>query len=360
MKLLILVFSFIIIFPINSDARTAKKVLINTQFRNKNWFPLTKKEMKSAAVDTALEELTRSNLIEVVSKNSEGSINLVIALVEGAATGKITIEFKAKGLSSIVTTASISLDNLKKVNIYNALEKIGRKAGKKMRIQLLEVIPIDEVDKKLNQLIGKDWDNFETEKLFNKAQELKREHQFAEAKRLFLIITKRTDKGSQQWKRLSDDELIFRLPLFQANYIVVEATTKRKQVPLEKVQKLYNQMLKDNRTDELRITKIQEAIDQLSFMKSMLGKAYQAALRSYIGRIQMAMMMHFAQWNKGPKFEDLKKLDSHLFRSVDMSEYKISDKGRQYTFVIKSKKTGAKAKVSGHFADRSGSEVIFY
>jgi hypothetical protein len=68
MKIILLLLCFTL-FP-----RTAKKVTIQSEFRNKNWFPLTKKEMKLAAVDTALEELTRSNLIEIVTSSSEGKL----------------------------------------------------------------------------------------------------------------------------------------------------------------------------------------------------------------------------------------------------------------------------------------------
>jgi hypothetical protein len=360
MKIMLLL-SCLFLSPITSTfARTAKKVTIHSEFRNKNWFPLTKKEMKLAAVDTALEELTRSDLIEIVTSSPEGSIKLDIVLVEKAATGKITITFKAKGVSSIVTTASISLDKLKGDQIYSALEKMGRKAGIKMKSQLIKVIPTDEVDKSLDKLIGKDWDNIKTEKLFNKAQELKRSHQFKESKRLFLMITKRTDKGSQQWNRLSQDELIFRLPLFHANYLVTEASTKRKQIPLDTVQKIYNQMLIDNKSDELRITKIQEAIDNVTMMKSMLGKAYQQALHSYIRNIQISIFMGYAETGKVPSYKELERYLGSILRSVEILEYKVIDTEKKFSFIIKSKKTNAKAKVSGHAEDRGNIDITFF
>ncbi|MBT7610027.1 MAG: hypothetical protein HN576_09740 [Bacteriovoracaceae bacterium] len=305
------------LFPITSSfSRTAKKVSIQSEFRNKNWFPLTKKEMKLAAVDTALEELTRSNLIEIVTSSPKGSIKLDIVLVEKAATGKITITFKAKGVSSIITTASISLDKLKGDQIYSALEKMGRLAGVKMKSQLIKVISSDDVDKSLDKLIGKDWDNIKTEKLFNKAQELKRSHQFKESKRLFLMITKRTDKGSQQWNRLSQDEL--------------------------------------------RITKVQEAIDNITMMKSMLGKAYQQSLRSYIRNIQISIFMGYAETGKVPTFKKLERYLGSLLRSVEILDYKVLLKEKKFSFIIKSKKTNAKAKVFGHAEDRGNIDISFF
>ena len=193
---------------------------------------------------------------------------------------------------------------------------MGRLAGVKMKSQLIKVISSDDVDKSLDKLIGKDWDNIKTEKLFNKAQELKRSHQFKESKRLFLMITKRTDKGSQQWNRLSQDEL--------------------------------------------RITKVQEAIDNITMMKSMLGKAYQQSLRSYIRNIQISIFMGYAETGKVPTFKKLERYLGSLLRSVEILDYKVLLKEKKFSFIIKSKKTNAKAKVFGHAEDRGNIDISFF
>ena len=185
-----------------------------------------------------------------------------------------------------------------------------------MKSQLIKVISSDDVDKSLDKLIGKDWDNIKTEKLFNKAQELKRSHQFKESKRLFLMITKRTDKGSQQWNRLSQDEL--------------------------------------------RITKVQEAIDNITMMKSMLGKAYQQSLRSYIRNIQISIFMGYAETGKVPTFKKLERYLGSLLRSVEILDYKVLLKEKKFSFIIKSKKTNAKAKVFGHAEDRGNIDISFF
>ena len=171
--------------------------------------------MTLAAVDTALEELTRSNLIEIVKNNKKGTISIVVSLVEKAATGKITMTFISSGSSSIISTSSTSLNNLKKREIYKALEKMGREAGKKMKKQLLIIMPPDKIDKNLDEIFGKDWDNVETEKLFNQAQKLKRENRFEESKRLLFMFLKEKIKGLNNGKDFMMMNLFLGYPYFK-------------------------------------------------------------------------------------------------------------------------------------------------
>src|SRR5262245_47509676 len=92
-----------------ASARETQPVVLATSFENENWFPLTEKEMRKSAVDPALQELTGAGLIELVDESDvmAGRLEIVVALVERAETGKVTVTFTAHKLPTQVTTASV-------------------------------------------------------------------------------------------------------------------------------------------------------------------------------------------------------------------------------------------------------------
>ena len=117
-------------------------------------------------------------------------------------------------------------------------------------------------------------------------------------------------------------------------------------------------MLLENRRDELRITQIQTALDQLSFSKSMINTAHQHSLRTYIKNIQMSIFVYYAETGKVPNYTDLEKQYRSMFRSVEIKDYKIVNK-KKYSFVIKSKKSGASAFVEGDVEQTGTLEIKF-
>ena len=51
-------------------------VHVSTSFHNENWFPLSRDEMREAAIDTALEEISRHGFIAFVDKHDNRNLML--------------------------------------------------------------------------------------------------------------------------------------------------------------------------------------------------------------------------------------------------------------------------------------------
>ena len=351
MLLVMRAFPLLAALAVPSQARNTQPVVLATSFENESWFPLMKKEMERSMVDTALQELTGANLIELTDEGDvmAGRLEIEGALVERAETGKVTITFKAHKVASLVTTASVSLHAMNHDGIFRAMSGVGREAGKKMRDRLLAVIPPDKADIALVQMLGKDWDNRTTGDLYGKADDLKRAKRFDEAKEIFKVVAQRKDRGSQQWKRLADDELDFGLPMFEANQELIAAAEYRRQVDLDKIEKLYRRVLDKNKANEARVAEAQRGLDTVQQLRSAMGIVDPSEIKSHVRALQVAMVSQFMEVGQAPS----------LFANADVNNFKVDVKFNDYSFEIANKKTGFSALVKGNMMRLGGEELQF-
>jgi hypothetical protein len=112
----------------------AKPYAVSTRISisNDDWYPLPERDMKAAAVDTALAELTKGGLFSIVEKSESNKLDLDISLIGPAETAKLTIQVNIKGQPTYVSTASISVHDMDYQGIYNAFEHIGLVAAQRL------------------------------------------------------------------------------------------------------------------------------------------------------------------------------------------------------------------------------------
>ena len=350
-----------LVFAAPAQARKTQAVVLSTFFENKDWFPLTKKEMERAVVDNALQELTRANVVELTTEDDvlAGRLSVEIQLVERAETLKVTISFTALKVPSAVTSASANLHGLTYEGIFQAMSAAGREAGRKMRERLIAVIPPDAADKALTEMLGKDWDNMTTSRLYSKAQELKRADHYDEAKELFKSVGARKDRGSQQWKRLADDELIYGLPLYQAQHELMAAAEHRRSADLKKIEALCRTVVEKNTGNEARTAEAQKCLDMVAQLKGAMGMVDRSEIKSRVRALQTAMAMQYMETARAPKLEELKSMSPDLFTQADIKDFKADDKSGDYSFEIVLKNNGASGRVKGNLMRAGGEGIEF-
>ncbi|MGA1870363.1 MAG: hypothetical protein ACMUJM_17625 [bacterium] len=341
----------------NVYAATPCRMLLVTEFWNKNWYPLEKKEMKEAAVDSALQEVTLFNAIEFVKTEEQkhrGTLRVIVSLVERASTAKITLLFEAEGIPSIVTSSDISLAGLDYLGIYNAFVSIGHGAGKEMgkRLSELGLRTIDEQKPAVN--------NEEAERLYKEAQVKKRAMRFEEARSLFTQVSKMTDKGSLKWRELSLDEIHFGLPNFEANQLLFQSQTGKTEIPYERIKKLYQYIIDNNRHKPERVQLAEAALDRIIVTESAMDQAYRAAFMSYVRNIQNMMMIFYANEYKAPVVPENIWRYGPKPRDYRITNYSMDPNTLNYTYDLFMTKTEIAGNISGNLENGEMLDIKFY
>jgi hypothetical protein len=228
-----------------------------------------------------------------------------------------------------------------------------------MKARLLIAIPPDKVDLALKEMLGKDWDNLTTSQLYSKAQDLKRAHRYDEARELFKSVSNRKDRGSQQWKRLADDELVYGLPLFQATQELMEAAEHRRKADLDKIEKLLREVIEKNKGNEARIAEAQKGLDTVAQLRAAMGMVDRSEIKSRVRTLQVAMVSRYVETAQAPSIDELKSMSPDLFAQADVNDFKIDPKTSDYSFEIVLKNTGASALVKGNLMRVTNDGVEF-
>ncbi len=127
--------AILLFFNLSAQAQPVIPLVVSSEFHNDSWFPLPVEQMKAAAVDTALMEISRLQRFAYIyetadSKARNGSIFLKVELVEPAEIARLNIKLHLpNNQGSFESAASVSLDNKGFDGIYTALESLGRKAS---------------------------------------------------------------------------------------------------------------------------------------------------------------------------------------------------------------------------------------
>ena len=132
MKYRISVFFILVIGLCQISHAGIEPVVVFSEIKNDTWFPLPLEQMKDAAVDTALTRISETGDFaflfnsDKITKKNAGILKLKVALIEPAASAKITIILTlANQGRTYVSSSSISLDNKDYKGIFNALQQLG-------------------------------------------------------------------------------------------------------------------------------------------------------------------------------------------------------------------------------------------
>ncbi len=318
----------------NSSAAEPHRVRLSTHFQNHDWFPLSKTEMQSAAVDAALAELTRKGAFVFSDKDGPGVglLTLNVSLVEVAELVKISMTLDLAEVS-YVATAATSLRGMNRQGIFRAFEHVGTTAAQRMRLKL---VPASG-----NGLAKTE--NLAAKALYDKAQQLKQETRFEEAATRFATI-ERLHPDAGKWLLLAQDEIRYGLPLFEAKYRITEmgrfsANPMEIFKPVERANQLFRQILAEN-TDKIeRIQEAQRYLDELSFTQRALQNSIEAQSLSHAHEIKFFLMTHYNDQGTWPDENEMKSILKTLTSDFEILGYLREENGLKITLEHRTYKT---------------------
>jgi len=345
----------------------------HTQINNGDWYPLTTEEMKAAAVDTALATLTKTGNFKFENKGTS-TLNFQLTLMGSAETVKLKITLNTDH-ATYVSLASQSISQLGYQGIYKAFEYIGKEAADQLydKLQLerdirnnhsddlqphiLEilrmirhldqdvqqlkklkptnekvlVVLLDQEEKQSKEINPIDHTKFIT--LFNEAQKLKRKHQFRSARALFgEVVANHQDKGDQIVS-LSQDELIYGIPIFQADSLITSSASKdnfyAQMQAFEQSASLLREVLANNTSDMTRTLFINKKLDHLALSIPAMRQAIHATFKVSLHQTKMALIAHFAdtyQWADQAYVEQTLKRTSNNQMHIVITRYNVANK----------------------------------
>ena len=312
----------------------AQPFLVNTEvsISNGNWYPLPEDDMKSAAVDTALAELTKGGLFSIVKDDNTNKLQLEISLIGPAETAKLTIQVNLKDETSYVSTASISVRNMDFQGIYNAFEHIGRVAAQRLndKIEALVIKP----RKNLNNDSAPNDKTLQN--LYDEAQNLKRQYQYKLSRILFEQVAAATGKGSMRLSALAKDELKYGLTVFEAKQSMVDMGNGNPKLILKsigKAENLFRQILAENSDNLMRTQEAQSALDNLLVSHNALKNVVRAQTLAAVSNVRMMMQQHYMMMGECPDKKEILEMTSRFQTSVSIKNVKKSAAETRYEFI---------------------------
>ena len=273
------------------------KITTKHQLHTENWYPLPDKDMKAAAIDTALDTLSETGnfLLQDSSKyDSErtGIMSFHISLIGPAEIVKLTIRLTIPNQPSFISTSSISVHNLDYQGIYKAFEHIGNRSASYMTAKLNKFINTQNTNEPQKQEITEN-DIFLREQ-YQQAQRLKSEHNYTESALLFEIIATSNVSNKNNWKILAKDELKYGLLIYEAKQNIISianntSPNKRNNLNqnISRTKNILRQILAENTGDINRTAEAQKMIDDLEITQSAINTATQATIHNNKRSLEM-------------------------------------------------------------------------
>lgn len=293
----------------------ALAVVPSTRMHHENWYPLTESEMTSAAVDTALAGLTRSQTLQLRERKGEdvGTLRFDVHLIERAESARLTITLNHPRAASVVASASTTLARLDHRGIYQAFEHIGREAATMMQTKLkaFERLPTRPTDMRVDSWAGKQ---------YALAQELKERGEFYEAKVALETIVISQGEGVERWKDLAQEELRYHLPLFEAGHwesglgLVSIDTAKASAETLRRAEQKYRQIMAENQSKPEHYAVARARLDQLLNSLRHLGQAARAGVLAGVAGLRIMLLEHYDMYGAWP---DRAMLERDILANVD-------------------------------------------
>ena len=324
-------------------------VVSRTSISSDDWYPLSEENMKSAAVDTALSELTKQGHFLIVRNPKtemhklDGELAFHISLIGPAEVVKLTAQLQLENKATYVSSVSMDIHGMDYQGIYNAFEFVGVEAAKrlnaKMAIPELKALPEQPS-------ATDDGQNSQGSIPYNQAQNLKREGEYHEARALFEQIAR--ESPTTKWGKMAQDELRYGLPLFEADSILPNNALQEPNLVLNnmiKVTHLYRQILADNTDHPQRVMDINQRLDQMTLSIKHMQNAIRASAISRATPLRIMLMEHLMETGEWPEPNRLKQLMTHLPGSFDVVSYER--KQNQADLVIKEAPSGIILQIGG-------------
>ena len=317
----------------------AKPFTVSTEvnIRNGDWYPLPEEDMKAAAVDTALAELTKGGLFSIVAENELNKLRLEISLIGPAETAKLTIQVNLKDQPSYVSTASISVHDMDFQGIYNAFEHIGQVAAQRLndKTEALVIKP----HKELNSSSAPN--NKKLKAVYDKAQQLKRQYQYDKSRILFEQVAAATGEGGERLSALAKDELIYGLTVFEARQSMVAMGSgdhKAMSSSIRNAENLYRQILAENSDNLMRTQEAQSALDNLSVSRNALKHVLRAQTLMAANSVRMMMEQEYMMMGECPDKKQTSAYASSMHTDVTIKS--VKKKGRETLYAFTENDTG--------------------
>lgn len=322
---------FLLLFIAASIQAKPFTVSTEVKIRNGDWYPLPEEDMKAAAVDTALAELTKGGLFSIVAENEFNKLRLEISLIGPAETAKLTIQVNLKDQPSYVSTASISVHDMDFQGIYNAFEHIGQVAAQRLndKTEALVIRP----DKELNSSSAPI--NKKLKAVYDKAQKLKRKYQYKQSRILFEQVAAATGEGSERLSALAKDELIYGLAVFEARQSMVAMGSgdhKTISSSIRNAENLYRQILAENGDNLMRTQEAQSALDNLSVSRNALKNVLRAQTLVAANSVRMMMQQEYMMVGECPDKKQTSNYASSMYTDVTIKSVKKKEKETLYAF----------------------------
>ena len=351
----------LVLFCVNTWAQPFA-VTTRTTIENNNWYPLPARDMKAAAADTALAELSNGGYFRFLpggapAGHSAGSLVLDISLIGPAETAKLTITLQVPDRPTYVSSASISVRGMDYQGIYNAFEHIGTVSAKRLNTKLAALLETKEPARHTTRTdpnAGKsdptaEADDPRVKAAYERAQRLKHEQRFEETKVVFEQVAAASGPGTKKWVTLARDELRYGLPVFEAKQWLIKmgspgndpATLRRTQ---RNAENLFRQILAENTDSLQRTQEAQRYLDELVITRGAIGNALRASSLSRATNLRIFLLQYYAEYGECPgrrAMEDIMKEARVAFeilgyeRSGDQANLKVRDRETQYILNIK-------------------------
>jgi len=338
-----------------SVASYAKPFLITTEttISNDNWYPLPLRDMKAAAADTALAELSSNGRIEIKQKSGlsqqyDGKLQLDISLIGPAKIVKLTMSLHLKDNPSYVSSVSMDIHGMDYQGIYNAFEHVGREAAKRLNTKMAMIQEADD-----NNLKNISEADAKTSALmivssFNQAQELKRQELFHEARVLFEKVVEESSDAEHRWSQMAADELRYGLPIFEADSLLLNNSLQAPSIlmqKMEKVEHLYRQILADNTDKPQRVVEINGRLDNASISRKALANALKASALSGAVSLRVMLQEHYMTRGEWPDQAAIKQQILSYEPNFSLVSYRSNNEAMK--LVVKDKKYGAEIQLTG-------------
>lgn len=348
-----------------------------------DWTPISEKEMRSAAVDTALSEISKSGLFKLQTsalamKSLDGELQLDVTLIGAVGIVKMTVSLHLDGLPSYVATTSLDIRNMDRQQIYNAFEFVGMETAKrlnaKVRLQKKQAIVtthqatiVPQVIKEREVLhekeviyhreVVKERDvihnhrevvkqiylpaptqnmshmpmgasvaaSEQTTQYFNQAQQFKRQGAFSKARAMYELLVEQAPDGDLQWVAMANDELRYGLPMFEAQMLSFSAGTELQSVVKNQQRAifLYRQILADNSDNLQRVVEINARLDSMTVSKIALNQVMKSQSMANITPLKMMLMEAYSSVGDWPSRQHIQEMMERAMPTVQVSKYNI-------------------------------------
>lgn len=347
MHWLVLLFCLLLSAPIFAKPYIVSQV---STFSYGDWQPISEHEMRAAAVDTALSEISNGGLFELVgrapqySESPDGELILNISLVGEASIVKMTISLHLDATPSYVATTSLDIHNMDRQQIFKAFEYVGTESAKrlnaKIRLQkkrepafgqgepqsvylpVLPTVSLPLPPQTMPQTVVSEL----TTQRFSQAQEYKRQGQFNEARALYELLVESALEGEQQWASMANDELRYGLPMFEAQMLSLSAGIELHMIVenQQRVTHLYRQTLADNQSNPQRMMIINARLDDLAVSRVALARVVKHQSLANVSLLKMMLMERYSMQGEWPSRSSVEGVLERDLSNITISDYQLA------------------------------------